>query len=313
MTERSLSREQVDRLLDAIDRGEISLDEGPARPYPPRQVDLGPVRGVVERWVDDAARLLENWLILQVSNSMTCSSAGLMPRGTIKAPPAALSLVRCDDEEPLVCMWDRDLADAMIAGMLGYTFPGDGYESSDSKRSFTEIDLRMLGRAATGLAQALTNSWPRGDGRVFEVAQVAGDAGALGESPNKGPAMAGHVVVRVGDEAVGGVEFALPGWIGRELRSVAEETDTVDEGAPEMREVISSLDMDVEVLVPVGQFTLRQLLDLREGEQFELPSPLTAVLRAGGVACQHGVPGIIDGRWAVSVGSLAEGEEHADE
>jgi len=313
MAERSLSREQVDRLLDAIDRGEIQLDEGPARPYPPRQVDLGPVRGVVERWVDDAARLMENWLILQVSNSMTCSSAGLVPRGTVKAPPAALSLIRCEDEEPFLCVWDRDLADAMIAGMLGYTFPGDGYQSSDADRPFTEIDLRMLGRAASGLAQALTGSWPRHDGRVFTVEQVAGDSGALGESANKAPAMAGHVVVRVGDAVVGGVEFALPGWIGRELRTVAEERDPADEGAPEMREVISSLDMDVEILVPVGQFTLRQLLDLDEGEQLDLPSPLSALLVAGGVACKKGVPGIIDGRWAVSIGSVAEGEEHADE
>jgi len=311
MPERSLSREQVERLLDAIDKGEIRLDEGPAKPYPPRQVDLGPVRGVVERWVDDTARLLENWLILQVSNTMTCSSAGLVPRGTVKSPPAALSLVRCEDEEPLLCVWDRDLADAMIAGMLGYTFPGDGYQAASPDRPFTEIDLRMLGRAAGGLAQALTGSWPRRDGRQFEVAQVAGDAGALDEPANKAPAMAGHVVVRVGDAAVGGVEFALPGWIGRELRTVAEEQKAVDEGAPEMREVISSLDMDVEVLVPVGQFTLRQLLDLTEGEQLDLSSPLSAVLVAGGVVCQEGTPGIIDGRWAVSIGP--GGEEHADE
>lgn len=313
MAERSLTRDQVDRLLQAIDSGEISLDEGPARPYPPRHVDLGPVRGVVERWVEDAARLLENWLILHVSNKMTCHFSGLVPRGgAVEAPPAALALIRCGDDDPILSVWDRDLVDGLVAGMLGYSFAVARPET-DARRNLTEIDLRMLRRAVSGFTLALTNSWPRVDGRTFEAVEVGTDQASMTDAASSMPAMAGNVQIRVAGEVVGGIEFALPGWVGRELRSLADERETGDEGSPEMREVVGSLEVDVDVSVPVGQYTLRQILEMEVGEELVLPTPMRAILEASGLAFLEGVPGLVEGRWAVAVETRPEGEKNGGE
>jgi hypothetical protein len=309
MSDRSLSREQVDRLLQMIDRGEVDLNEGPARAFPPRQVDLGPVRGVLERWLEDLTRQLESWLILHVSNLATCSVGGLVPRTSrVQAPPAGISVIGSGDQEPILAVWDRDVIDVVIGGMLGFDFSTSTPAGPDEPRPLTEIDLRMLGRAANGLADALSLAWPRRDGRVFEVTQVTGDRGAIALQESNGPTMVASVVVRIRGEVVGSVEFAVPGWSARELRALAgPETEHV-QGAPEMRAAVSELDLDLEVGVSVGRFTLRQILALNSGEELVLPSPPTALLRAGDVTVAEGVPGVVDGRWAVVV-TPTEGEE----
>ncbi len=313
MTERSLSREQVDRLLELIDKGEISLDEGPARPYPLRQVDLGPVRGAVERWLEETARSLENWLIVNVSNKMNCSSGGFVPRaGPIQAPPAALVLIRAGDQDAMLSVWDREIVEALIGGLLGYKFSG-GLPKANTSRQLSEIDLRMLKRGAQGLAEGLTLAWPRAGGTKFEVQAVSSDLGSLDRSSGAAPAMAANIIVRLGETILGRVEFSLPGWIGRELRSAAEGSPLPTDGAPEMREVVSSLEVDVEIRVPMGEFTLKQILALEQGEELTLPSPTRALVQTEGVTVVEGVPGIVDGQWAVAVGPPAEGEDHGDE
>jgi hypothetical protein len=312
MTERSLSREQVDRLLELIDKGEISLDEGPARPYPLRQVDLGPVRGAVERWLEETARAMENWLILNVSNKMTCTSGGFVPRaGPIKAPPAALALIGAGEQDALVSVWERDVVEALLGGMLGYKFTAALPKVNES-RQLTEIDLRMLQRGAQGLAQGLTQAWPRGD-QKFTVEGVSSDLGGLDQGSGAAPAMAANIIVRLGESILGRIEFSLPGWIGRDLRAVGEAATPLTGGSPEMRDVVSGLELDVEIRVPVGEFTLKQILALEKGDELVLPSPARALVQTEGVTCLEGVPGIVDGQWAIAVGPTEEGEDHGDE
>ena len=125
--------------------------------------------------------------------------------------------------------------------------------------------------------------------------------------------MAANIIVRLGETILGRVEFSLPGWIGRELRSAAEGSPLPTDGAPEMREVVSSLEVDVEIRVPMGEFTLKQILALEQGEELTLPSPTRALVQTEGVTVVEGVPGIVDGQWAVAVGPPAEGEDHGDE
>ena len=313
MSDRSLSREQVDHLLDLIDQGEVTLDEGPARAYPPRQVDLGPVRGVLERWLEDLSRQLENWLILHVSNLATCVAAGIVPRThQVQAPPNGLSVIGSGDDEPLLAVWDRDVVDVVIGGMLGFDFSTSIPRGPEDPRALTEIDLRMLGRATGGLAAALTAAWPRRDGREFEVLQVTGDRGAVALPAASGPSMVASVMVRIRSEVVGGVEFPVPGWCARELRALAgAEVETV-QGAPEMREAVRELDVDLEVGIGVGRFILRQILALSSGEELVLPSPPLARVRAGDVIVAEGVPGVVDGHWAVVV-TPAEGRGESEE
>ena len=125
--------------------------------------------------------------------------------------------------------------------------------------------------------------------------------------------MAANILVRLGETILGRIEFSLPGWIGRELRAVNEASPVPTDGSPEMRDVVTGLEVDVEIRVPVGEFTLKQILALEEGVELLLPSPARAVIQTEGVTVLEGVPGIVDGQWAVAVGPPAEGEDHGDE
>jgi len=312
MTERSLTREQVDRLLELIADGQLSLEEGPARPYPPREVELGPVQGVVERWIEEMARHMENWLIVNVCNDLSCSSGGLVARaGTIKSPPAALVLIGGGDQEALLTVWERPLVEAIIAGLLGYSFEAAN-PTVNHLRQLTEIDLRMLQRAAQGLSHAMAVGWPRGVDQVFQVLEVANDPGSLGNRSTENPSVACNLWVDMGPTRLGVIEFALPGWVGKELRSDDVTRGTMNETSSEMRETVGGLEVEFEVQVPVGEFTLRQILAMEKGDEIDLPTPLNARMEANGVACLEGEPGIIEGRWAVAVGPFVEGEEHVE-
>ena len=312
MNERSLTREQVDRLLELIAKGELSLDEGPARPYPPHEVELGPVQGVVERWIEEMARQLENWLIMNVNNGLSCTSGGLLARtGPIQAPPAALVLIAGGDQEALLTVWERPLVEAIIAGMLGYSFEAAN-PTVNLHRQLTEIDLRMLQRAAQGLSRAMTAGWPRGDGQDFQVGEVSSDLGSLRGRFSESPSMACTLMVRMGENILGMIEFALPGWVGKELRSDDVVRSAESETTAEMRETIGGLEVELEVCVPVGEFTLRQILAFEVGDEIDLPAPPRARMEASGVACVEGEPGIIEGRWAVAVGPFEEGEGHVE-
>ncbi len=310
MSEPSLSREQVDRLLELVDQGELDLDEGPAQFYPPRQVDLGAVQGDVERWLEDAARRLENWLIIHVSDILRCSSAGLVPRaGQLGSPPAGLALLGCSGgQDPLLSVWDRELVEPLVSGMLGGVIAAaDG--STVQGRALTEIDLRMMGRTAVGLGRALTRAWPRETARVFEVVALAGDPSALPGGSTPPPSMAARFHIGTVDASLGGIEFRMPGWIARDLRSENKAPERRRQGSPEMREALGTLEVDVDVVVPAGTFTLHQILGLAEGDELSLPAPPRAVLQAGDMPYAVGVPGSIEGRWAVAIAPPAEGDD----
>ena len=278
MPEPSLNREQVDRLLELVADGALDLEEGPAQLYPPRQVDLGAVQGDVERWLEDAARRLENWMVIHVADTLRCSSAGLVPRaGQLGSPPAGLALLGCSGgQDPLLSVWDRALVDALVSGMLGGAVSASG--AADSNRTLTEIDLRMMRRAAEGLARALSRAWPRETERVFEVQALAADPSALPGGSAPPPSMAARFRIGLVDQPLGGIEFRMPGWIARDLRVENKGPGQQRRGNPEMREALGSLEVDVEVAVKAGTFTLNQILALEAGDELALPAPPRAVV-----------------------------------
>ena len=312
MTEPSLNREQVDRLLELVADGELDLQEGPAQLYPPRQVDLGAVQGDVERWLEDAARRMESWLIIHVSDTLRCRSKGLVPRaGQLGSPPAGLALLGCaGGQDPLLSVWDRGLSDAMVSAMLGGPVkPAVGA----SERSLTEIDLRMLRRAAEGLARALSRAWPRQTEREFNVQAMASEPTALPGGSAPPPSMAARFNIGQADASLGGIEFRMPGWIARDLRNEVRPAQGQRRGSPEMRDALGSLEVDVDVMVAAGTFTLAQILALEIGDEFALPAPPTAVLQAGDTPYMVGIPGSIEGRWAVAISPTVEGEDDGNQ
>ncbi len=308
MSEPSLNREQVDRLLALVADGELDLDEGPAQLYPPRQVDLGAVQGDVERWLEDAARRMESWLIIHVSDTLRCQSAGLVPRaGQLGSPPAGLALLGCNGgQDPLLSVWDRGLVDAMVSSMLGGPVKAS---AGASERPLTEIDLRMMRRAAEGLARALSRAWPRETEREFDVQAMASEPTALPGGSAPPPSMAARFTIGMVDGALGGIEFRMPGWIARDLRTEVRAPQARRQGSPEMRDALGSLEVDVDVMVPAGTYTLAQILELKAGDEFALPAPPVAVLQAGDTPYMVGIPGSIEGRWAVAIAPPAEGED----
>lgn len=310
MSEPSLNREQVDRLLELVADGALDLEEGPAQLYPPRQVDLGAVQGDVERWLEDAARRLENWMVIHVADTLRCASAGLVPRaGQLGSPPAGLALLGCSGgQDPLLSVWDRGLVDALVSGMLGGVVSANGAAEA-AERTLTEIDLRMMRRAAAGLARALSRAWPRETERVFGVEALAADPSALPGGSAPPPSMAARFRIGLVDQPLGGIEFRMPGWIARDLRTETKSPTQQRRGNPEMREALGSLEVDVDVEIHAGTFTLKQILALKAGDEMALPAPPRAVLQAGDTPYAIGIPGSIEGRWAVAIAPPAEGDD----
>lgn len=252
--------------------------------------------------------MLENWLIVHVSDQFRCSLHGLVPRsGFSGSEGAGLALIGTgDDREPFLSVWDMQLVDSLISGMLGFDFTAQVPISGDEERKFTAIDLRLVFRAATGLAEALTYGWPRQNDTQFSVIDVSSDAASLTGENSARPSMAARFEVYLGPDVLGGIEFRMPGWVAKLLRSTTEERDPVADGSPEMKDALSWLNVELEAFVPVGEFTLDEILSLQVGDELLLPSNPTAVLRTGDVDTLHGVPGIVEGQWAISVNSREE-------
>ncbi len=308
MAEPSLSRDQVENLLEALAEGQIDLDGGQTESYPPQQLDLGPIQGELEWWLQETARMLENWLIVHVSDQFRCTLRGMVPRsGFTGNETAGLALIGTeDDREPFLSVWDMPLVDALISGMLGFDFTAQVPIAGDEERKLTEIDLRLVRRAANGLSDALTYGWPRNHDTSFTVLAASSDVASLPGDHSARPSMAARFEVFLGPDVLGGIEFRMPGWVAKLLRSHTEQGDPVADGSQEMKDSLSWLNVDLEAFVSVGEFTLDEILSLQVGDELMLPTNPTATLRAGDVDTVHGIPGIIEEHWAISVKSVEE-------
>ncbi len=303
MAATTLTQEQIAQISAAMARGEIDLDDGPAQSYPPRQPDLGAVVGDLERWLVHAARDLERWLIVHVDDHFRCSCAGLVPRSSdAVASSAGFTLIgTTGDEDPLTVTWDRPLVDGIVEGMLGYDFTSPVEFAPDPSRPLTSIDLRLLTRVAGGLAEALGAAWPLDDGRAFTVQAVAADQGTLASQTAAGPSMGARFDVSVLSRDLGAIEFSLPGWLPRVLRTRGNGHALVHARHDEMREALSSLSLDLDGEIVVGTVNLEDVLAMKAGDVLTLDQPARAVLTSGGIVCFEGAPGTMDGKWAIAL------------
>ena len=89
----------------------------------------------------------------------------------------------------------------------------------------------------------------------------------------------------------------------RALRERATPADPEPMRNEDMKRSVAALPVDIEASIPVGTYTLREILALKANDVIELHPPLRVDVSAGGVESFTGTPGNVGGRWAVSITS----------
>jgi len=310
MGEPYLTPDQVRQLVALVRDGEVPLDDMPAMRYPPRELDLGSAEGEVERWLEETAGTLENWAIVHLSDRMQCRSAGLVPRsGLAGVPPGGCAALTPDSgAEDLCVVFERRVIDVIIEATLGQVIALDEEPEAGGFRPLTEIDLRLLGRVARGLAESLERSWPQAHGRRFEVSVVTGDAAALPGGRMTAPSMAARIDLLFDDDLVGGIEFRMPAWIPRELRAPIAQRTEHQFGSDLALQMVESIEIEVEASLPLGPTTLQTLRALKPGMELAVRVPV-ARIEAEGIPVMQGSIGMVEEAWAVSVEVPDGGED----
>jgi flagellar motor switch protein FliM len=194
------------------------------------------------------------------------------------------------------------LLDRLVGRLFGEIDPGD--RPTPGPRTATEVELKVATRLCSELYSAIEAHWPSRPAPRFRALRAV-SSGRAGTDVGAATSMVA-VSLEFGNEveSLGTLTLALPVMLLRGLAATPEATDAVSPAPARAARVERVLPIPVEVVVELSRMrmSLRELRELRVGDQLSLPPCREAVASINGRPTLAGEAGQRDGVRCIRVG-----------
>ncbi len=318
MANQILTQDEIDALLSAMERGDVDLEQGPAKdveaaPYnlTSQDIILRDQFSALEEVYDKFIRIMQNTLLASMQRSIAIefvSTEMVKYQEFIGAfsSPTSFNLFTM---KPLIGNALLTIESNLVFCLIDCMFGGDGKPAAQV-RDFTQIEQRMIKKFALDLLMRFAESWSTVYPVKIGLKKIETKPEFVQLVP-PGDAMLIIVFALKGQEFSGNFHLALPYLMLEPIKEklspkYLRDKDLKNTWSPQLKEILK--DTYVTIIAELGrtQQTVRELVNLQVEDVINLkagPEDLISI-SVDQVPKYLGYPGIIKGNRAVEIAKL---------